>query len=157
MEAFDESEYTRWRRAAEESLRVARHNRDGGFHHAAVFHAEQAAQCALKGLLHAVGAGGRARQHGLLSLADACTEAAGFDLSSTDLRERLGGLARHYQTTRYPDALPEGTPADHYGPAAAGEAIATAERTVAAVDGSWTVLQAAMSEQESDTGHDGAP
>lgn len=139
---FDAAEYHRWLDTAHEDVRVARHNADGRFHHAAVLYAEQAAQCALKALLHAVGEGQRARGHGLLSLAEACHQWAGLPLDA-GWREQLAELARNYQASRYPDALPEGTPRDHYGPASAERAIAMATRTIEAVTATWAALQEA--------------
>lgn len=52
---FDEAEYARWLRAATEHLAAARHAQQGAFHAQAVLSSEQAAQCALKAVLHGVG------------------------------------------------------------------------------------------------------
>ncbi|HWB70955.1 MAG TPA: HEPN domain-containing protein [Egibacteraceae bacterium] len=142
MTTFDATEYERWLETAREDVRVARYTAEGGFHHAAVLYAEQAAQCALKALLHAVGAGQEARGHGLLSLADACERWAGLELGQQQ-REALGDLALSYQTSRYPDALPEGTPSDHYGAGAADKAIETAVATLKAVEAAYADLRAA--------------
>ncbi len=45
---LDDAEHARWRATADEQLRVARLLTREGVHASAVFHAEQAAQCALK-------------------------------------------------------------------------------------------------------------
>ena len=45
-----------------------------GYHEGAILHADQAAQCALKGLLHGVGQQAKARGHGLVQLAAACSD-----------------------------------------------------------------------------------
>lgn len=137
---FDASEYGRWMSTARDNVAVARYSAEGGFHPAAVLHAEQAAQCALKALLHAVGRGERARGHGLLSLLDASRREAGLAVSD-DLRDALADLARSYQPTRYPDALPEGTPRDHYGATTSPPAIETAQRILDEVERTWDALR----------------
>jgi len=62
---LDQTEYDRWWRSAESSLLMARLGAEHEQHHHACLHAEQAARQAVKGLLFAVGAGGRARGHNL--------------------------------------------------------------------------------------------
>ncbi|QBI20885.1 HEPN domain-containing protein [Egibacter rhizosphaerae] len=129
---LDEHDLTRWIATARHQLAVAEHSSGGGFHDAAVLHAEQAAQCALKALRHAVGARSDSRSHALPRLAEGAYARGGLQLDA-GLRERLGELAAQYQPTRYPDALADGTPADHYGPQAAHRAIETARQTIAEV------------------------
>jgi HEPN domain-containing protein len=60
-----------------------------------------------------------------------------------DLRASAIRLSRHYQPTRYPDALPGGTPRDRYGADDASIAIADAEAIVAAVDAGMNELRLA--------------
>ncbi len=141
MATFDEPERDRWARAADEHLKAARHASDGGFHSAAVLHAEQSAQCVLKALLHGVGVSERARGHDLLALAAACRDEAGLVLSEAD-RAALADLALQYQPTRYPDALPSGTPADWFGAERAAAATATGERMAAVTAARWSELLA---------------
>jgi HEPN domain-containing protein len=52
---FDRSEYRRWRREADDALKGARLQAEGGLHNWACFLAEQSAQLAVKKLLHGVG------------------------------------------------------------------------------------------------------
>lgn len=139
MTPLDEAEHERWRAHADEELRAAAHNADGGFHHVAVLHAEQAAQCALKALLRGIGRSEQARGHDLLRLADEVAANAALEVDD-ELRQGLSTLARDYLPSRYPDALPGGTPSGHYGVRDAGRAIATAEDVLAAVDAAWTAL-----------------
>lgn len=127
---------------------MARHDADGGFHSAAVLQAEQATQCALKALLHGVGQTQAARGHGLLSLAEAGAREAGLTLDQPDL-DALARLARDYQPTRYPDALPEGTPMGHDGPSDSSWAIGLAGRLLAASAASWALL---LKESDDDVG-----
>jgi len=136
---FDEPEHDRWVRAAGEHLAAARHAEDGGFHAAAVLHAEQATQATLKALLHGVGVPREARGHDLLALSVSCEEEAGLVLGDPE-RASLAELGRQYQATRYPDALPSGTPGDWFGPEAAVAAIATAERIAARAGARWSEL-----------------
>lgn len=140
METFDRTEYERWFATAGTGLAAARHAGDGGFHHIAVLQAEQAAQCALKALLHAVGAGSEARGHDLLRLAAACERLAGLALDDGHAT-RLRALGNDYMPTRYPDALPGGTPADYYDGEQATAAITTAEQLLAAVAATWEGLE----------------
>jgi HEPN domain-containing protein len=124
---------------AQGHLAAARHAADGGFFSAAVLQFEQAAQCALTGLLHGVGAPTRARGHDLVALAEAAATAAGLDLSA-ELGGQLARLARQYAPTRYPDALPGGTPQSRYGQTDAAEAETTVIDVLAAVGAAWTLL-----------------
>ncbi len=142
MATFDDVEYSRWIQTAKEHLRIAQHDGEGGFFSAAVLQAEQATQCALKALLHGVGRPQEARGHGLLALAEACARWAGLAFGEED-RQALARLARDYLPTRYPDALPEGTPMGHYGPADAEQARATALRIVDTVGATWEGLRRA--------------
>lgn len=144
---LDEAEYERWRATAAALLLVAQHDAAGDFHNASVLQSEQAAQCGLKALLHGVGAAGSARHHGLLSLAKAAEDHGGLRIEPGQ-REDLARLAREYLPSRYPDALPEGTPASHYGPADSTWAVAAAERIIASVDRAWQALQTAQGEDE---------
>lgn len=142
---LDAFERDRWRAHAGEELRVARHNAGGGFYHVAVLHAEQAAQCALKALLRGIGRTERARGHDLLRLADEAVAHAPLELDDA-ARQRLSMLARDYQPSRYPDALPGGTPSGHYGAADAERAVATAEDVLEAADVAWAAVLSAAEE-----------
>jgi HEPN domain-containing protein len=152
--AFDATEYRRWVATAGRQLRIAAHTAEGGFHDAAVLHAEQAAQCALKALLHAVGAGPEARGHSLVDLAAGADRLAGLQLPG-DQQEALGDLASQYQPSRYPDALPGGTPADHYGPGSSARAIATAEAMLNSVEAHFARLVASEKQARSASGPNG--
>lgn len=132
---------------------MARHDADGGFHSAAVLQAAQATQCALKALLHGVGQTQEARGHGLLSLAQAGAREAGLTLEQPHL-DALARLARDHQPTRYPDALPEGTPMGHYGPSDSSWAIGIAGQVLDAVASGWERLlkESAREGAESEVG-----
>lgn len=149
METFDRTEYERWYLTAETGVAAARHAAAGGFHHVAVLQAEQAAQCGLKALLHALGAGEEARGHDLLRLAGACVRLAGLGLDE-DLTARLRALGNDYMPTRYPDALPGGTPADYYDKEQSATAITTSEQILGSVSDTWADLQREAADEQPD-------
>jgi len=129
----DGHEYHRWISTARRHAGLAEVARREGYPEGAVLHAEQAAQCALKALLHGVGQRAAARGHGLVQLAEACGRLA--DLAVSDqLVSGLRDLATTYLSSRYPDALPDGTPADHYDEPRARRSITTAMQTIDAVE-----------------------
>lgn len=117
-----------------------------GWHNWACMISEQAAQLAVKGLLHTVGRGDVARGHDLLRLVDAAAETAGLDVGG-QIRAAAGRLVRHYQPTRYPDALPGGTPHSSYSAADAERALDDAAAVVGAVDRT----KAALADAERDS------
>ncbi len=118
----------------------------GGWHNWACMIAEQAAQLAVKGLLHGVGRGDRARGHDLVRLLDAAADTAGLAVSD-EVREAAVRLSRHYQPTRYPDALPGGTPHSRYQAEDATVARIDADRLVDAVDEARAALREAAKEE----------
>lgn len=134
---LDDSEYRRWREEATAALRGAGLQGDGGLHNWACFLAEQAAQLAVKGLLHGVGRGGWG--HDLVVLGDRVQEELGEALAE-DLRSALQRLSRHYIPARYPDAHPAGGPGAHYGHADYEQAVADARLVLDHVDARWRAL-----------------
>lgn len=142
---LDEAEFERWRQAAADALEAAGDNAGAGWHNWACMIAEQAAQLAAKALLHGVGRGDRARGHDLVRLLETASTEAGLALS-----EKVHGaalrLVRHYQPTRYPDALPGGTPRSRYRREDAEEALADARVIVAAVNETRAALGTAAGE-----------
>lgn len=142
---LDETEHARWLASAEEQLRVARLLSREDVHASAVFHAEQAAQCALKAILHGLGKAGKG--HGLIDLSERVGAATGLDPGQQTL-EGLQLLAQSYMPSRYPDALPSGTPADHYSATHAQAAIAAAEAALAYAAWVWDRLQQAAGTED---------
>lgn len=127
---FDEPERDRWRASGADALATAGLARGAGHHAWACFLSEQAAQLALKGLLHGLGAGDRARGHGLPELG-AAAEIAMDETLPENVSHALRRLARHYLPARYPDALPGGTPADYFDAEDATQAVEDAEAATA--------------------------
>lgn len=139
---MDEDEYARWREAAQDALEAARDNAAQGWHNWTCMIAEQAAQLGVKGLLHAAGRGDLARGHDLVRQMHDAHDAAALVVDS-GLAAAGGRLARHYQPSRYPDALPGGTPRSRYLPEDAAEALGDAALVLAAVDAAKSALDTA--------------
>jgi HEPN domain-containing protein len=130
---LDREEFQRWRDEADRALEGARLHAGAGLHNWACFGAEQAAQLAVKGLLHGLGRGPWG--HDLVRLGSLLVEAGvGPDPDVEDVLRRLG---RHYIAARYPDAHAAGPPGPHYGEADADEAIADAGTVLGFVDRAW--------------------
>ena len=134
---LDEPEYRRWRDEAEQALAGARAQAEAGIHNWACFGAEQAAQLAMKALLHGLGRGPWG--HDLLRLGEMAAE-AGVALGE-ELTDALERLARHYIPARYPDAHAGGNPGRRYGRGASEEALLDAELVLALVDEKWFELR----------------
>jgi HEPN domain-containing protein len=130
---LDEEEFRRWREEADRALAGARLQADADLHNWACFGAEQAAQLAVKGLLH--GLGQAPWGHDLVRFGQAIEE-AGIDLP-TSIADALKRLSRHYIPARYPDAHPSGPPGTHYGQGDAVQAIGDAREVIAFVDRVW--------------------
>lgn len=129
----DADEFSRWRGEAGRALRSARLQAGEELDNWACFSAEQAAQLAVKALLH--GLGRAPWGHDLDRLGGMVTEAGvGVPVTVADAMRRL---TRHYIPARYPDAHPGGEPADHYGAADSEQAIADAGAIIAFVDETW--------------------
>lgn len=133
---LDETEYSRWRAEADRALHGARLQAREGLHNWACFAAEQAAQLAVKGLLHGIGRG--AWGHDLVYLGEMLGD-GGITVSS-EVGGRLRRLGRHYIPARYPNAHPAGPAGAHYGDADSTEAIEDAEEVFRFVDGAWEAL-----------------
>lgn len=139
---LDDVEYDRWQRTADSNQSAARREAEAGAHHIACMLAEQAAQCALKGILHGLGCAADAYGHGLVRLADRLAALVESTVQP-GLRASLQRLAQSYLPTRYPDALPEGSPLDLYGSEHSTQAIGDAHETLAFVRGLWAEVVAA--------------
>jgi len=128
-----EAEAARWLRAAREDLACARHAAEGGFHAPACFHAQQAAEKAVKAVHFRRGA--RAViGHSVRALVSSLPA----DVAS--LAEHLDSareLDLFYLPTRCPNGLDSGTPGEAFSAAQsrraielAGGIVVTAEDTI---------------------------
>jgi HEPN domain-containing protein len=109
---FDSAEHDRWLAAAEDAASAAALQASGGGHNWSCFLAEQAAQLAVKGLLHGMGAG--AWGHDRVVLGRELGKQMKTALPA-DVEAALRRLSRHYIPARYPDAHPTGPPSNYYG------------------------------------------
>lgn len=136
MTPIDSTEYTRWRENANDALRGARAQRQVGVHNWACFSSEQAAQLAVKGLLHGIGRGPWG--HDLVELSLRFEDEIQIP---DDVRTALLRLSHFYIQTRYPDAHAGGLVGDRYGEPESAAALSDAERVMRWVDETWEALQ----------------
>lgn len=133
---LDREEFARWREEAGRALESARREAAAGAHNWSCFLSEQAAQLALKSVLHGLGRGPWG--HDLVGLGRAI-RAAGLD-APTDVEDRLMRLARHYIPARYPDAHAAGSASSRYSASDSAAALVDAERVIRYVDTTWATL-----------------
>lgn len=134
---LDEDEFARWHAEAVTALESARTQAGASFYNWACFAAEQAAQLAVKALLHGIGQAPWG--HDLVALGSAAAAALG-PAWPDDLDDPLRSLSQYYIPTRYPDANPSGTPSDHYGAPDAERAVTLADEVVGIVATTWSSL-----------------
>jgi len=134
---LDEREFERWFEAAKKSLESARGDLDRGDYNWACFKAQQAAELAVKGLLH--GLGMPAYGHSISKLLRQL-EGKGLAVSE-DVVQVAKSLDKYYVPTRYPNAWSEGAPHDYYTKLDASQAIDQAQQVLSWVDGTWRRLK----------------
>lgn len=139
---LDEPEYRRWLEAAARTLESGRGDLDRGDYNWACFKAQQAAELAVKGLLH--GLGRPAYGHSVARLLERLQGELGVELAG-ELLECGKLLDKLYIPTRYPDAWSEGPPHYYYTRRDAVEAIECARRIIEWVEGVWRRLSSAAS------------
>lgn len=137
MDVVDDEEFGRWRAEAAAGSELAHQARLGPHHNWTCFLAEQAAQLAVKALLHGLGTGPWG--HDLVRLGRSLAEAVGEPLSPS-LETALIRLSRLYIATRYPDAHPAGSPGEHYSGEDADLALQDLGLVIVAVDEMWQQL-----------------
>ena len=116
----------RWLEQAAEDLKWARDLAERGGYHISCFLAQQVGEKALKAFLYAKG------EEVVLghSVERLCGAAAGFDKEFTEKVKTWSILDGFYVSTRYPNGLPDGIPADVYTSRAAVEACGIAGEVV---------------------------
>jgi HEPN domain-containing protein len=119
----------RWLASAEEDLAYARHARGAGFHAPACFHAQQAAEKAVKAMHYAEGArvvmGHNVRM--LIERFEPPRDAL------VALLDDARDLDVFYIPARYPNGLESGTPGAAFGPTQSQRALEAAARIVQVV------------------------
>jgi HEPN domain-containing protein len=134
---LDEREFERWFEAAKRSLESAEGDLDRGDYNWACFKAQQAAELAVKGLLH--GLGMLAYGHSVSKLLQQL-EGKGLAVGG-DLLQAAKSLDKYYVPTRYPNAWSEGSPHHYYTKVDASQAIDQAQEVLSWVDGTWRQLK----------------
>ena len=116
----------RWLDQAVEDLKWAKDIGGRGGYHISCFLAQQVGEKALKAFLYAMG------EEIVLghSVERLCSSAAGFDKEFAEKVKTWSILDGYYVSTRYPNGLPDGIPANVYTSRAAVEACVLAEEAV---------------------------
>ena len=125
-----QAEAQRWIQQASADLDVARTLFDNGHWWAACFHAQQAAEKAVKSYLYGTG------ERLVLghSVAQLVQQAAERDTGFRSLAEAAARLDTYYIGPRYPNAVPGGVPAQLFSEGQAREALDLADRVLSFVN-----------------------
>ena len=124
-------EASRWLRAAREDLAYARHAAEGGFHAPACFHAQQAAEKAVKAVHFRRGA--RAViGHSVRALLSSLSPAEDWLGAQLDAARELDLF---YLPTRYPNGLDSGTPGEAFSSTQSQRAIDLASGILTTAEG----------------------
>jgi len=117
-------ESRRWLSEAAWDLDTARILDERARYNSAAFHCQQAAGKAAKSLLYAIGE--TPLGHSVRELLERFSESA--KKSTDELMPLARELDRHYVPSRYPNALPSGTPHETYDAEASRRALQCAEK-----------------------------
>ncbi|MEM1538377.1 MAG: HEPN domain-containing protein [Candidatus Nezhaarchaeales archaeon] len=134
---LDEKEYEKWFNTGRRNVSSAREDLGRGDYSWACFKAQQAAEVAVKALLHGLGL--PAYGHSISRLLKGL-EAKGVKIDD-DLMYSAKSLDKLYVPTRYPNAWAEGTPYDYYTKKDAENAINDAEKILQWVEDMWRYLK----------------
>ena len=134
-----------WLGTAKSDRDAARYLRDGQFWPLACFLCQQAAEKALKAYLRACGETADVG-HGLTGLCYRCAE---HDTDLKGVMDECRRLGRHYVPTRYPDALGDESPDEHYVEQDAVTALEDADRVLDLVEAKIDALRQADRGDES--------
>lgn len=141
---LDKTEYERWFKTARRNIESARGDVERGDYSWACFKSHQAAELALKAILHGLGL--PAYGHSLTRL---LSELAGHNVNVPDeLWNYTRELDRYYIPTRYPNAWPEGSPFDYYTSIDAMRAIYVSERILQWVEYTWRLLEEELEKEK---------
>lgn len=133
---LDEAEYARWIKSSGGTLSSARADLKRGDYNWTCFKAQQAAEFAVKALLHGLGL--PAYGHSVSGLLTKLPK----DLRTQEgIIQEAKTLDKYYVPTRYPIAWAEGTPEDYYTKQDADKAIKCAEAVISWVEASWKSLK----------------
>ena len=134
---LDEPEYLRWLNSAKKTLESAHGDLDRGDYNWACFKAQQAAEAAIKALLHGLGI--PAYGHSISRL---LTGIKSKEVPvPEDVIEYAKTLDKYYVPTRYPNAWAEGMPHEYYTRKDANNAIRYAGNIIVWVEETWKYLK----------------
>jgi len=136
LEGYWAREARRWLEDAEEDLRVAEDLLRLGHYAASCFHAQQAAEKAMKAVLYAHAV--EARGHSIQELLARAAEVVSVDVGSLEEAARL--LDRHYGPPRYPNLHP-GVPYPAFKLYGRGDAEACLEAARSVLDFARSLLR----------------
>jgi len=134
---IDETEYARWIVTAKKTLDSAKGDLARGDYNWACFKAQQAAEFAVKALLHGIGA--PAHGHSVSKLLSMLS-AKGLNIPR-ELMQLAKTLDKYYVPTRYPNAWAEGAPHEYFTEEDASNAISYAEKIISWVEETWRSLK----------------
>lgn len=154
MTGLDADEFRRWYGQAEHTLASAERDARASDFAWACFKAQQAAECAVKALLRAVG--DLAVGHSLTKLLETLEARAGVGVPE-ELRQLGRVLDRHYIPTRYPDAFPAGMPHEFYDESTAAEALDAARRLAAFIRDQATAMGVRLGDARTGPSQEGSP
>lgn len=133
---LDETEYVRWIKASKGAVGSAQGDLERGDYNWACFKAQQAAEFAVKAVLHGLGL--PVYGHSVSAL---LTKALRNLQVSEKMIDEAKTLDKYYVPTRYPNAWAEGTPQDYYTKSDAKKAIKSAKSIVNWAEGLWRSLK----------------
>ena len=128
-------EARRWLKAAREDLEYARHAAKGGFDAPACFHAQQAAEKAVKALHYRRGARAVIGHNVRALIEQLHPRQPRLDEHLDAARE----LDLFYLPTRYPNGLDTGTPSEAFSPAQSAHAV---ELALPIIDAAAAIIEA---------------
>lgn len=127
---FDQEEYERWIKEAENTFKSAIVDKEQGFYNWCCFKCQQAAEFALKGFLYGLGL--TPFGHSLTKLLnDFKTQKININEISTNCKK----LDLHYIPSRYANAHSSGSPFEYHDENIAEEALKNAEKIINFVKG----------------------
>ena len=124
-------EASRWLSQARQDLADASYNAEGGKHNLACFLCQQAAEKAAKAFLYARGM----QQVWGHSVGELLGDVGDLEPALHSLQQVGRPLDQYYLPTRYPNALPGGTPSEAYGPEDSERALRLATLIMTAIGG----------------------
>ncbi len=141
---LDADEYLRWIVSAKKTLDSAKGDLERGDYNWACFKAQQAAELAVKALLHGLGmpAYGHSVSKLLLNI-----KLKGLFVSEETV-EYAKTLDKYYVPTRYPNAWAEGAPHEYYTEKDAETAITYAHQIIKWVEKQWKSLEKEKKREE---------